>query len=92
MAIENALRKVNFSRLKSDGMSRSFGMMGIREISTSSPFDWSFRITTSMTFDISFLTACLVPLRNIDGLMIRKITIGAPILSDIRSKKFKSSI
>jgi len=82
MVIKNAMRTVNYSRLKSKAMSRSFGMMGIRGISTSSAFELSFRIVTSMTFDISFLTASLVPLHNIDGLMFRKIIISAPILRE----------
>jgi len=78
-------------------MLQSFGMMGNCGISTSSPFDLSFRIVTSMTFDISFLTTSLVPLHNIYGLMFHKIIIGAPILrNDLcggtqeRSKHLKS--
>lgn len=50
-----------------------------------------------MMFDISFLTTSLVPLHDIDGLLFRKIIIGAPILkNDLcggtqeRSKNLKS--
>jgi len=48
--------------LKSNGM--SIGMIGMRGISKSSPFDFSFRIVASMTFGNNFLTASLVPLHN----------------------------
>jgi len=55
-------------------------LINISDISTSCPFDFPFRIVTSMIFGNNFLTANLVLLYNRGRL--RNRIIDHPILSD----------
>lgn len=56
--------------------------MGVRAISTSSPFQLLLKIVASTTLGISLLTVSLVPLQNRGGLKWRIIIYWAPILTE----------
>jgi len=97
MVIEKVRRMGNCGRLKSNGV--PLVMTGMRGISTSSPFDFPFKIVAPMIFGNSFLTESLVQLHNRCELMMRKLIIGTPIMSENlcggtpqRFNEFKNSV
>ena len=77
--IAKAKRTGNWRRLNSNGI--SLGIMGIRGINTSSPFEQPVKIVDSITWGIRLFTQSLVPLQSLGASKFLRSIIGEPTLS-----------